>query len=61
MNKTIEYLKEVRTELKNVTWPTRNQTLFFTIAVLIVSVFVAYFLGFFDKLFSAGLEKFLSR
>lgn len=61
MNKTLEYLKEVRVELKNVTWPTKNQTLFFTIAVLIVSVFVAYFLGFFDTLFSTGLEKFLSR
>lgn len=48
MNKTIEYFKEVRAEMKLVTWPTRKQALYFTVAVLIVSGFIAYFLGFFD-------------
>lgn len=61
MAKTLEYLKEVRSEMKNVTWPTRNQTLFFTIAVLAISLFVAYYLGFFDKLFSSGLDYLLTR
>ena len=61
MNKTIQYLKEVKEEMKNVTWPTRSQTMFFTVAVIIVSVFIAYFLGLFDKIFSLGLEQFLSR
>jgi preprotein translocase subunit SecE len=60
MNKTIEYLKEVKAEMKNVTWPSRSQTMFFTLAVLIVSVFIAYYLGLFDKLFSFGLQKLLS-
>ncbi len=61
MNKTIEFLKEVKGEFKNVTWPTRSQTMYFTLAVLIVSVFVAYFLGLFDKLFSMGLEWVITR
>lgn len=61
MNKTIQYLKEVKEEMKNVTWPTRSQTMFFTVAVIVVSVFIAYFLGLFDKIFSLGLEQFLSR
>ncbi len=61
MNKTVEFLKEVRAEAKNVTWPTRKQTFYFTLAVLIVSVFVAYYLGLFDKLFSFGLQFLLSR
>jgi preprotein translocase subunit SecE len=61
MNKTIQYLKEVKEEMKNVTWPTRSQTMFFTVAVIIVSIFIAYFLGLFDKIFSLGLEQFLSR
>ena len=61
MNKTIEYLKEVKAEMKNVTWPTRNQAVFFTIAVLIVSAFVAYYLGLFDYLFARGLERLLTR
>ncbi len=60
MNKTIEYLKEVKAEMDNVNWPTRRQAIFFTLAVILVSVLVAYFLGFFDKLFSLGLDKLLS-
>jgi preprotein translocase subunit SecE len=61
MNKTVEYLKEVKTEMNHVTWPTRKQAIFFTIAVLVVSVFIAYFLGLFDYLFSRGLELLLSK
>lgn len=61
MNKTTAYIKEVIAESKNVTWPTRNQTIFFTIAVIIVSLFVAYYLGLFDYLFSRGLEWVLNR
>ena len=61
MNKTIEYFKEVKAEMKNVTWPTRKQTVYFTVAVLLVSGFVAYYLGLFDYLFSRGLEWVLAR
>jgi preprotein translocase SecE subunit len=61
MNKTIEYFKEVIEEAKHVTWPTRSQTIFFTIAVLAISIFIAYYLGFFDYLFSTGLEKLIIR
>ncbi|MES2930567.1 MAG: preprotein translocase subunit SecE [Patescibacteria group bacterium] len=56
MSKTVEYIKEVRVEMKNVKWPTQRQTIFFTIAVLVVSIAVAYFLGLFDKIFAKGLE-----
>jgi preprotein translocase subunit SecE len=61
MNKTIEYIKEVKSEMKNVTWPTRNQAVFFTLAVLIISVAIAYYLGFFDYVFRAGLEWVLTK
>ncbi|MFA6515186.1 MAG: preprotein translocase subunit SecE [Candidatus Paceibacterota bacterium] len=56
MNKTIEYIKEVIAEAKHVTWPTRKQTIFFTIAVLAVSIIIAYYLGLLDFLFSNGLK-----
>ena len=59
MNKTIGYLKEVRAEMKNITWPTRRQTVFYTITVLAISVLVAYYLGLLDFGFSAGLGKIL--
>jgi len=60
MIKTItEFFKEVYAESKHITWPTRKQTFYFTIAVLAISVFVAYYLGALDFLFSQGLEKLL--
>ncbi len=61
MNKTIEYLKEVRVEMGHVTWPTRKQTIHFTLAVLLVSLFIAYYLGLFDKVFSYGLQYLFTR
>jgi len=61
MEKTIQYIKEVIEEGKKVTWPTRKQTIFFTIAVLIISMITAYFLGFFDFLFAQGLKILLTK
>jgi len=59
MSKIKEYLNETRNELKHVNWPTRNQTIVFTVVVVVISVVVAYFLGFFDFLFSMGVEKII--
>lgn len=61
MNKTIEYIKDVIAESKKVTWPTRNQTIFFTITVLAISILVAYYLGLLDFLFGQGLKLLLTR
>jgi len=57
--KIIEFLKETKSELKQVTWPTKNQIIAFTILVIAISIIVAYFLGFFDLIFTRGLEKIL--
>ncbi len=59
MSKITEYFKEVYAESKNITWPTRRQALFFTIAVLAISILIAYYLGLLDVLFSTGLSKLL--
>ncbi len=59
MSKINEYFKEIKLELKHVVWPTRNQTIFYTLIVIILSVLVAYFLGVFDFIFSRGLEKII--
>ena len=61
MDKTINYIKEVIAEAKHVTWPTRKQTIFFTIAVLAISVIIAYYLGLLDFLFGQGLNLLLTR
>jgi preprotein translocase subunit SecE len=61
MDKVINYIKEVIEEAKRVTWPTRKQTIFFTVTVLIISVAVAYYLGLLDFLFGNGLKFLLTR
>ncbi len=53
------YIKETRAEMKHVNWPTRKQAIAYTIAVIAISVLIAYFLGAFDSLFTFGLGKLL--
>lgn len=55
------YLKETRTELKEVSWPTLAQTITFTIAVITVSLVVAAILGAVDFGLKEGLVKLLAR
>lgn len=55
-----DYLRETKGELKHVAWPNKNQTITFTLVVIAVSVFIAYFLGFFDFVFRLGLEKLIT-
>ncbi len=55
-----DYLNETRGEFKNITWSTRNQTIFYTAVVIVASAGIAYFLGLFDFLFTQGLSKLIS-
>lgn len=48
MDKPISFLKEVKEELAKVTWPTREQTIRYTVLVIIVAVAVGLFLGGLD-------------
>ncbi|OHB10633.1 MAG: preprotein translocase subunit SecE [Candidatus Zambryskibacteria bacterium RIFCSPLOWO2_12_FULL_45_14] len=59
MNRLINYLKDTREELKHVSWPTRKQSVVFTIVVVVISIVVSIFLGFFDYLFSLIIQKFI--
>lgn len=59
MSKTADYFKDIKAELKHVIWPSKKQTIFYTIIVALLSVFVAYYLGVFDFLFSLGLGKLI--
>jgi preprotein translocase subunit SecE len=51
--KAMEFFREVKVELKKVTWPTRKQTTGTTIVVIIFVFIVSAFLGLFDL----GLSK----
>ncbi len=58
-DRIINFFKEVKQELKKVTWPSKKDTYRYTIAVIGVSLAVAFFLGAFDYLFTFLINKFL--
>jgi len=60
MSKITEYFKDTKTELKHVIWPSKNQTFYYTLIVIILSVVIAYYLGIFDFIFSTGLQKVIA-
>jgi preprotein translocase subunit SecE len=47
-----KFLGEVKGELKHVSWPTKHQAWSYTILVILISLFVAVYLGAFDWLFT---------
>ncbi len=59
MNKIITFIKEARIELKKVNWPTRKQTVNYTLIVIGISIAVALFLGGLDYLFENLLKTFI--
>ena len=54
-----QYFKEVRVEMAKVRWPTRSDTINYTIVVIAVSLAVAAFLGSLDFIFTMGFNFFL--
>jgi len=55
--KAMEFIKEVRIELKRVTWLTRKETVKYTLIVIGICLAVAAFLGGLDFLFVWILNK----
>jgi preprotein translocase subunit SecE len=45
---TIQFLREVKIELKKVTWPSRKQTIGSTAVVIVLVLIISLFLGFVD-------------
>jgi preprotein translocase subunit SecE len=54
-----KYLREVVRETKQVTWPTRQQTIDKTMLVIAVSVIVSLYLGILDTLLQRFITWFL--
>lgn len=48
IDKAIQFLREVKVELKKVTWPSRKQTMGSTVVVLVIVTIIALFLGVVD-------------
>jgi preprotein translocase subunit SecE len=60
IQKITQFLKEVRFELKRVTWPSRKETLAGTAVVLIIVLIAASFLGIVDIGLSRLIKAVLS-
>ncbi len=59
VSRTTNFFKEVRAELKKVTWPSRQETWRYTLVVILISAGVALFLGACDLIFQWLINKFL--
>ena len=52
-------MNDVKIELARVSWPSRKQTIQYTLAVIVMSLLVAAFLGALDAVFSFILNRFI--
>ncbi len=56
----INFLKEVRAEVKKVTWPSRNEVYNTTIIVILATFFFGFYLYFMDVILSWLLARIQS-
>ena len=56
----IPFLKEVKAEVKKVTWPSRNEVYSTTIVVILATLFFAFYLFFMDIIFSWAVAQIKS-
>jgi preprotein translocase subunit SecE len=54
------FFKDVRAELKKVTWPSRNEVYSTTIVVILATVFFGFYLFFMDIIFSWAITQIKS-
>lgn len=57
----LQYLKETKSELKEVVFPSSSQTIVYTLLVVLISIFVAVTLGGVDLGLREGLTRLLVR
>lgn len=53
------YFKDVRAEMKHVSWPSRKLTIAYTVVVVILSLATAVYLGLLDYGFSALIKQII--
>jgi preprotein translocase subunit SecE len=59
-NKITSFIREARVELHKVNWPTKQQTINYTLVVIGLSIAVALFLGGLDLVFQEIIKKLIS-
>ena len=53
------FLKEVQTEMKKVTWITRNEVFNYTVLIIVISIITGIYLGVLDLAFSWFIQNIL--
>ena len=56
-----QYISDTKSEMKHVSWPTRKQTIVYTILVIVVSVIVALYVSGLDTVFTSLFREFVFR
>ena len=59
MDRFINFLKDVKIELSKVSWPTKDQTIQYTLVVIGLSLAISLFLGGTDFVLQFVLNKFI--
>jgi preprotein translocase subunit SecE len=59
MKKIFDFIVEAKAELLKVNWPTKKQTLNYTLIIIAVSLVISLFLGSLDYLFGGILKNFI--
>ncbi len=59
MNKISKFLKEVRQEVRKVSWLSRGETLRYSVMVIVAAFLVAAYLGGIDYLVTTLLDRFI--
>jgi preprotein translocase subunit SecE len=59
LSKIPEYIRESISELKKVTWPTKKQTINYTLVIIGLSLALALFIGIADYILALGVEQII--
>lgn len=59
LSSAVDFLKEVTTELKKVTWPSKQEVIGSTIIVCVVVAIYAVILGTMDGMFEAVIRRLI--
>ncbi len=55
-----QYFKDVRAEMKHVSWPSRRLTIMYTVVVIAISLATAVYLGLLDYVFSSFIKAIIN-
>jgi preprotein translocase subunit SecE len=53
----VPFLKDVRAEVKKVTWPSRNEVYSTTVVVILATIFFGFYLYVMDLIFSYAIKQ----